>query len=218
MSNKGDEAFYNSLESPRRYPSQKTTDTLNDYDYTNVNENYQKLNPASAMAKNMYSSLMKSGSGKTQVPQDYLTPISEHLKEHFKLSNATSPVTVDKGESSKTEQSTYLCLLLLLTCISLLVAISAVVLAVLALSKANNSIDMASSDNRTIAVTEEVRANDSYSTIELDNKLLEVYINITAQLSTLISSINYVESTAYTLYKEIESTKGVCLNKWITVN
>ena len=217
MSNKVDEALYNTLETPQHGPSQRTVlpDTVNDYDYTNLDDSsYQKLNPTDAVARNMYSSLVttSSSNSKTQIPQDYLTPI----KEHFKMSNVVPPE--DKKEDNKKEQGThqYLCILLLLTCISLLVATAAVVLAVLALSKVDNNIDnvdMASpgDDPTVIAVTAEVRdnLNDSNSAVELDNKLLVLYTNITSQLSTLIELINDVESTGNTVSNEVEIIKGV---------
>ena len=86
MSNKVDEALYNTLETPQHGPSQRTVlpDTVNDYDYTNLQDDssYQKLNPTDAVARNMYSSLVttSSSNSKTQIPQDYLTPIKEHFK------------------------------------------------------------------------------------------------------------------------------------------
>ena len=133
------------------------------------------------------------------------------------MSNVVPPE--DKKEDNKKEQKgthQYLCILLLLTCISLLVATAGVVLAVLALSKVDNNIDnvdMASpgDDPTVIAVTAEVRdnLNDSNSAVELDNKLLVLYTNITSQLSTLIELINDVESTGNTVSNEVEIIKGV---------
>lgn len=223
MSNKVDEALYNTLESPQRYLSQRNVaaDPVNDYDYTNVNEcSYQKLNPASAVAKNMYSSLVTTGSDSSktqitqQIPQDYLTPI----KEHFKMSNTTAPVIAEnKKESSNKGHGSYLCLLLLLTCVSLLTAIAALALAVVALSKADNTTGMASPrDEPTVmTVTQEARTglNVTNSAAELDKKLLEFYINITTQLSTLMDSISNVGSTGNILHDEVELIKGVCLTK-----
>lgn len=217
MSNKVDEELYNTLESPQK-PSQTTApppETVNDYDYTNLDDSsYQKLNPTDAVAKNMYSSLVtaSSSSSKIQIPQDYLTPI----KEHFKMSNIVPPEE-KKEDSNKKEQGTQcLWILLLLTCVSLLVATTAVVLAVLALSKVDNNIDnvdMASPEDNpaAMAVTGGVRdsLNDSNSAVELDNKLLGLYTNITSQLSTLIELISDVESTGNSLSNEVELIKGV---------
>lgn len=213
--NKADETLYNTLESPQRCQLQRNVppaDTINDYDYTNLDESsYQKLNPTNAVAKNMYSSLVtaSSSSNNTQIPQDYLTPI----KEHFKMSNVVPPPE-DKKEDSKKQYGTYFCILLLLTCISLLVATAAVVLAVLALSKVDNTIDMASPGDKPpamVTVTEEVRdsLNESNSVAGLDKKLLGLYINITSQLSMLTGLINDVESTSSMLSDEVKLIKGV---------
>ena len=212
--NKGDETLYNTLESPQRCQLQTNVppDTVNDYDYTNLDESsYQKLNPTNAVAKNMYSSLVtaSSSSNNTQIPQDYLTPI----KEHFKMSNVVPPPE-DKKEDSKKQYGTYFCILLLLTCISLLVATAAVVLAVLALSKVDNTIDMASPGDKPpamVTVAEEVRdsVNESNSVAGLDKKLLGLYINITSQLSMLTGLINDVESTSSMLSDEVKLIKGV---------
>lgn len=228
MSNKTDEAFYNTLESPHRYPMAQRNITagdstiINDYDYTNVNDSsYQKLNPANEVTKNMYSSLVNNGSsnGKAQIPQDYLTPvvISENLKEHCKLSsNTTSPVIVKDKKKSKKERRTCLYLLLLLTCLSLLMATTAVILAVVALSEAtsaanNGSIEVSPSEEPTTTVVnvEEVIQNDNISAVNVDKKLSELYINITTQLNTLMDFISHMDSTSSSLRDEVELMKGV---------
>ena len=222
MSNKVDEAFYNTLESPQRRPSSSQGNTIvdpatvNDYDYTNMNdESYQKLNPVNALTKNMYSSLVTSSS-KAQVPQDYLTPVMSDLKEQYKMSNTTSsPVVVKEKEnvikekeSSKKGPATYLwILLLLLTCISLLVATVAVIIAIVALSKASST----NTSEAPTVVTGELGSslNDNISTTELDQKLLQLYMNITTQLNKLMQFIGDVESTGDSLRDELKLIKGV---------
>ena len=221
MSNKVDEAFYNTLESPQRRPSASQGNTIadaatvNDYDYTNMNEeSYQKLNPANALTKNMYSSLVTSSS-KAQIPQDYLTPVMSDLKEQYKLSNTTSPAIVKEEESSKKGRDTYLWILLLfLICISLLVATIAVIIAIVALSRAsstNTSGADPSSSEVPAVVTGELRnsLNDNISAAELDKRLLELYMNITTQLNTLMQFISDVESTGNSFRDELKLIKGV---------
>jgi len=224
MSNKVDEAFYNTLESPQRQPqkiSHDSTVTVNDYDYSDVTEpSYEKLNPAGAIPKNMYSSLTGSPTGKGQIPQDYLTPVmSENLKEHYNLSDTTSPAVIDKNKSkdiTKKKQGKFFWLLLLLTSVSLLVAIVAVILAILALSKTSTSTDnhpsVSKDHSATKLTTEEFKdqTNDT-SAIQLDSKLLQFYINITTQLTELMSSISNVESVGNAQYDELEIIKGVYL-------
>ena len=212
MSNKIDEAFYNSLDSPQRQATQRPDDN----DYTNVDddESYQKLNPAGAMAKNMYSSLVTSCS-KAPIPQDYLTPVMSDLKEQYKLSNTASPVIVKEEENNKKRQTTYLWILLLvLTCISLLLAAVAVILAIIALSKASstNNTSISTSEVPPVVTTEELRVAN-ISTVELDKKLLELYKNITTQLNALMQFIGNVESTGNTLQDEVMLIKGVYLSK-----
>lgn len=225
MSNKVDEAFYNTLESPQRRPSSSQGNTIvdpatvNDYDYTNMNdESYQKLNPVNALTKNMYSSLVTSSS-KAQVPQDYLTPVMSDLKEQYKVTNTTSPVIVKEKEnvtkekeSSKKGPPTYLwILLLLLTCVSLLVATIAVIIAAVALSNASSTNTSGSGASSSEVVTGELRSslNGNISTAELDQQLLELYMNITSQLNTLMQFISDVESTGDNLHNELELIKGV---------
>ena len=223
MSNKVDETFYNTLESAERHPSQGNAAvdaaTVNDYDYTNMNdESYQKLNPVNALTKNMYSSLVISSS-KAQIPQDYLTPVMSDLKEQYKLSNTTAPVIVKEKEDTKKGRAIYLwILLLLLTCISLLVATIAVIIAIVALSRASTNTSPstdASASEVPAVITGELRngLNDNISAVELDKKLLELYMNITTQLNTLMQFISDVESTGNILHDEVKLIKGVCLSK-----
>ena len=220
MSNKVDEAFYNTLESPQRRPLSSHGNaivdpaTVNDYDYTNMNdESYQKLNPTNALTKNMYSSLVTSSS-KAQVPQDYLTPVMSDLKEQYKVTNATSPAIVKEKENIKEKESskkgpaTYLwILLLLLTCMSLLVATVAVIIAIVALSKVSST----NTSEVPAVATGELRSslNDNISTAELDQQLLQLYMNITSQLNTLMQFISDVESTGDNLHDELKMIKGV---------
>ena len=216
MSNKIDEAFYNTLESQQA--SQRPNAVNNDYDYTDVHvnddESYQKLNPANAMTKNMYSSLVTSGS-KAPTPQDYLTPVMSDLKEQYKSSNTASPVVVKEEENNTKKQATYLWILLLvLTCISLLLATVAIIIAIVALSRASSANNTTISDSEvpSVGITEELRVTN-ISTVELDKKLLELYTNITTQLNALMLFISDVESTGNTLQDEVTLIKGVYLSK-----
>ena len=213
MSNKPiDEALYNTLESPQRCPvvTQRRSGTINDYDYTNVTEvidaSYQKLNPASVVTKNTYSSLL-SNSSNNKVPQDYLTPvvISESFKEHCHSSKTTSSVMTENKENDNKQQTStfYLRLLVLLTCVSLLIAITAVILAVIALST------KPASDGPTIT-SENIRGpNVNISSAELNERLLAFYVNMTTQFTALMDSTNDIVSTVNTLHDELQLIKGV---------
>lgn len=226
MSNKADEALYNTLESPQRrcpaataaqksVPAIDTNGTINDYDYTDMMESsYQKLNPTTnIVTKNVYSSLVaNSNNEKEQIPQDYLTPvvISEKFKEYCKT---TSPVIVKENNTKQRRQPscTYFWLLLLLTCISLLIATIAMIISVVALLSANNNHSSVSElPSKEVVITEEIReSNDNNSTIKLNNKLSEFYSNITAQLEALMDSLNDVASTATAQNNELKLIKGV---------
>ena len=222
-----DEATYNTLESPHHPARQHNGSTSNDNsDYSMVEPQYQRLDPNGTMPKNTYSSLTSSVKLSNGVPQDYLTPVKmldgkmvavgdDRYSVISKGTIADRPAEKEIDSSSNKNNSrnnNLLWILLFVTCVSLIVAVIAMVLAGIALAKTSESTTPAPVPNRgpsseviatttapqtNTAVPSTVPIEDLFSRIDQLNETLSMLNNnITTQISHQITqSVNEAELT-----------------------
>jgi len=227
-----DEAMYNTLESPHHPARERNGSASHDInDYSMVEPQYQRLDTNGSMPKNTYSSLTSNVTLKNGVPQDYLTPIKGKMAavgddRYSVISKGTiadRPPIEKKMDSSsnKSDSNNLLWIVLFVACVSLTVALIAMVLAGIALAKASESTTPApnrgpsseviatttapqattttapQANTTTAPPTVPIEFKDLLSRVDRLNETLTMFYNdITAQISHQITqSVNEAELT-----------------------